>query len=262
MLGIATSLSTPTRRRRAAAAALLSALALAIPAAARAVDACVSPRPAPPQSISAVRVVASGFSPALAHVVDAAMAAWNHPTCNARWGFPRFELSTELPHRVLQVRFVAGESADGPGRCGSFVGHEVVLYSHARDPRDGVLRSCGDAPHLIDTLIHELGHVLGLEDQYSPACAGHAMGQLVRTRGGELLRRQLRPAECAAADSRFLTLAEKRGTNFDGDRLAALESTAVGRGMIRLPDESSRSLPRFARSVRGSRAIGSAAYGL
>lgn len=232
------------------------AAAEALPAGLGPADPCVSPRFRPAHELDAILVAPRGFPPGLEGVVDDAMAAWNGPACNSNAGFPRFEYRTALSHRVLVVRYVTGEAASGAGRCGAFAGNEVTIYSHARDPVDGSLRSCGGPEHLSDTLSHELGHVLGLEDQLDPACSGHIMGQLSRDVGGRLLRRRLQPAECAAADRLFLTARERTSPPAGRDSTARLDGP-LGAGAIRLPGESARSRPRFSRTVRGSPETGS-----
>lgn len=188
--------------------------------AAGAADSCVAARQRPAEAIDAIRVVPHGFPPGLRTVVARAMELWNAPSCNGGGGFPRFSLAAESAHRVLHVRWVRGVNPRVAGSCGSFAGNQISLYSHARDPRDGGLRPCGNAARLAETLAHELGHALGLADQYGAGCQGHIMGQLTRTATGAILARRVRPLECAAADAVFLTLAE-RGGWAAGDQLAA-----------------------------------------
>ncbi len=231
-------------------AAALAALAAA--SAARGAEACVDARERPLQAIEAVRVIAHGFPPAVAPAVARAMAMWNAPECNTG-GFPLFRATTEEPHRVIHVRWVAGTSPRFEGSCGSFSGNQVLVYSHARDPRDGGIRTCGTVGRVAETLAHEMGHVLGLEDQYGPECDGYIMGQLVRTRAGAVRERRVRAAECAAADRWFLTLAERGGWS-DADRLAAAPeapASAAAGAAVRPPAGAAGSRPRSARTAPG-----------
>jgi hypothetical protein len=102
-------------------------------------------------------------------------------------GFPRFVLDGARS-RSVSVRFVPGSS--GSRRCGSFVGSTVTLYGQALDP-DGRPRLCADAGI---NLAHELGHVLGLKDEYDQGSCGAAiMAQSPERRRD---RRQVSLEEC------------------------------------------------------------------
>lgn len=227
-------------------AAALAALAAA--PAARGAEVCVDARERPLQAIEAVRIVPHGFPPAVAPAVARAMAMWNAPECNSG-GFPLFRAQTDEPHRVIHVRWIEGTSPRVEGSCGNFSGSQIVLYSHARDPRDGGIRSCGTVGRVTETLAHELGHALGLEDQYDPECDGYIMSQLVRTRRGAVRERRVRPAECAAADRWFLTLAERGGWS-GADRLADAPAAAAGAG-VRPQAGAAGFPPRSARTAPG-----------
>lgn len=252
---------TRTGRRQVAAvpgrapALLLTLAGLAGPT--HATAACVEARERPLQAIEAVRVVAHGFPRALAPAVERAMAMWNAPSCNSG-GFPFFRGDTEAPHRVLHVRWVRGTSPQVEGSCGSFLGNQIVLYSQARDPLGGAVRPCGNVEQVAQTLAHELGHALGLADQYDAECSGYIMGQLVRLRSGQLRERQVRPEECRAADRWFLTIAE-RGAWADADRLAGSpEATAAA--PVRSPAGAAGSPRRSARIALGIPATESDGY--
>jgi hypothetical protein len=195
--------------REAALALLLAAGFAPAGAATGAADACVSMRERPLQAIEAIRVEVHGFPAGLLPAVERAMAFWNHTNCNSDSDFPRFRFATDEPHRVLHVRWVKGPSPIVEGSCGAFSGNEIVLYSHARVTRGGAVRTCGNSARVAETLAHELGHALGLKDQYGAECSGFIMGQLTRTRSGSILERRVRAQECAAADGVFLTLAER-----------------------------------------------------
>jgi len=229
---------------------LVTALA-ASATASSAAESCVSAKVRPLQAIEAVRLVPRDFPAGLLPIVERAMSFWNHAGCNGDAGFPRFRFVTDEPHRVVYVRWVPGTSATAEGLCGTFAGDEIVLYSHARDGRGRPARSCGGPPRLAETLAHELGHVLGLDDQYATRCAGYIMNQLWLTRSGAPLERRVRPEECAAADTGFLTAAER------GGRTAAEQLAAEA---LRLRAGAAGSRPRSARIALGIPATESDGY--
>jgi hypothetical protein len=224
---------------------------------------CASTAGAPPQALEAVRVVPVGLPPPAAWALDRARSLWNDAACNSALDFPLFVAETELPHRVLEVVWHA---VPHPGRrsvCGSFAGRRIDLWASTLDAQ-GVARSCGGPERLAETLAHELGHVLGLEDRYEPECAGAIMSQMLRLPSGELLRRAVRREECAAADTVFATDAERRREQ-ESWTFAALQmgapSGAADSGGLRPPSPAAPpALPRSARTAPGSRARASAAF--
>jgi hypothetical protein len=241
--------------REAACALLLVAAFAPATATADAADACVSARDRPLQAIEAIRVVAHGFPAGLLPAVERAMAFWNHTSCNSDFDFPRFRFATDEPHRVLHVRWVEGPSPTVEGSCGAFSGNEIALYSHARVTRGGAVRSCGNSARVAETLAHELGHALGLEDQYGGECSGFIMGQLTRTRSGAILERRVRAAECTAADGVFLTLAERTARTV-ADLVAGRFEPAPA-GALTSPAAAAGFRPPAARIALGIPATGS-----
>jgi hypothetical protein len=220
---------------------------------------CASTRGRPPQALEAVRVVPVGLPPAAAWALERATSLWNDASCNAAGAFPVFVTATELPHRVLQVVWHAGAHPGRRGVCGSFAGTRIDLWAATVDAQ-GVAGSCGGPERLAETLAHELGHVLGLEDRYEPECSGAIMSQLTRLSSGELLARAVRAEECAAADSVFATEAERR-LEEAGWRVAEVLAESAGAAPLRPRSPAAPPDPR--RSVRtapGSRATGSAAF--
>lgn len=186
--------------------ALLLAAAVAAPAAASDAAPCVVGRLAPPGGLSRIALEPIGFPPSLRDVPRIAAEMWNDGDCNAG-RFPRFTLDGDGDRR-LRVRWIDGVSPE-PGVCGRFAGDEIELYAAALTPLRRQPVRCGDLQRVAETLAHELGHALGLLDVRGPACAGRIMDQLRLRADGTLAPRAVHAEECAVADRRFLTLAER-----------------------------------------------------
>jgi hypothetical protein len=187
--------------------ALLLAAALAAPAAADDADApCVAGRLAPPGGLSRIALEAVGFPRALRDVPRLAAEMWNAGPCNAG-RFPRFTFDGD-GDRLLRVRWIDGVSPT-PGVCGRFARDEIELYAATLTPLRSEPLRCGDRLRIAETLAHELGHALGLLDVRGPACAGRIMDQLRLRADGTLAPRAVHAEECAVADRRFHTLAER-----------------------------------------------------
>ena len=169
-------------------------------------ETCTAARTERVDALSTIGIEPVDFPPRLAAVPLAAAALWNEAPCAAA-GRPRFVAGGG--DRTLVVRWIAGASTSSEGVCGAFAGREIRLYAFARDPFDGRLLHCGESARLVEILAHELGHALGLFDQRAPECRGRIMGQLVRRGDGSIAARSVHAEECAAAASRFLTLAER-----------------------------------------------------
>ena len=101
---------------------------------------------------------------ALAGAVQAAIGLWSDCRRHSE-GVPTLLAGTGGTRRI-EVVFVSGPS--GSRRCGEFQSSTVTLYRSALDA-DGKPVHCGD---IARTLAHEIGHVLGLADQYDPPAAG------------------------------------------------------------------------------------------
>lgn len=186
---------------------LLLAAAMAAPAAASdAAAPCVAGRLAPPGGLSRIALEAVGFPRALRDVPRLATEMWNAGHCNAG-RFPRFTLDGDGDRR-LRVRWIDGVSPE-PGVCGRFARDEIELYAATLTPVQRKPLRCGDRQRITETLAHELGHALGLLDVRGPACAGRIMDQLRRRADGTLAPRAVHAEECAVADRRFHTLAER-----------------------------------------------------
>lgn len=185
--------------------ALLLAIAVAAPGAAS--DApCVVGRLAPPGGLSRIALEAVGFPHALRDAPRLAAEMWNAGHCNAG-RFPRFTLDGDGDRR-LRVRWIDGVAPE-PGVCGRFVRDEIELYAATLTAVQREPLRCGDRHRVAETLAHELGHALGLLDVRGPACAGRIMDQLRLRTDGTLAPRAVHAEECAVADRRFQTLAER-----------------------------------------------------
>ncbi len=92
------------------------------------------------------------------------MAQWNSSSCNpGGTAFPKFQTSAQGAGRTVNVTFQAGSDPSAPGRCGSFSGNNIKLFEQARLPSGQVVH-CDRPDILADSLAHELGHLLGLDD--------------------------------------------------------------------------------------------------
>jgi hypothetical protein len=118
--------------------------------------------------------------------------------------FPRFVTDGE-GDMTLTVR--RESRTTGAAHCAYIGRREIVLFDQVRT-HDGVVLSCG---RLEPYLAHELGHVLGLADQKGGRrCQPHVMAPILEE---SLARarpdgRRVQPAECRAADQRWLTGSE------------------------------------------------------
>jgi hypothetical protein len=224
--------------------ALLLAAAVAAPAVASGAAPCVVGRLAPIGGLSRIALDPIGFPRSLRDVPRMAAEMWNAERCNAG-RFPRFTIGGDGDRR-LRVRWIDGVSP-APGVCGRFARDEIELFAAAPTPVERKPLRCGDRQRLAETLAHELGHALGLLDVRGPDCAGRIMDQLRLRADGTLAPRAVHAEECAIADRRFHTLAERsaprRPDAWSGDLLsmARLQSAeaplpAGGPGLPRPPE--------------------------
>ena len=139
-------------------------------------------------------------------LLEGAVESWR--TCR-QYGrdFPRFVVGA-TGTRTVEVEYVHGSS--GARSCGSFQRRKIKLFGSALDP-SGRPRRCGDPATI---LAHELGHVLGLVDQYgSGSCSSHIMSQ---TPPAGRDRRRVEPAECATVAARWAMEADRLASVDDG----------------------------------------------
>jgi hypothetical protein len=247
----------PWRWRVAAALLLAFAVTVAVPAGAA--GRCALRREAPVEALSSIELDPHGFPDAFADVPARAVALWTRRDCIGDADFPVLTLAPGAGERRIEVLFRPGPSTVLPSACGEFVGSRIVLHGKFRDPRDGRLVSCGGPDRLVETLAHELGHALGLRDQFDPACSDHIMAQLARGRDGLLASRRVQPDECRVAGSGFTTAFE-RAVATGRDLLAADLESDPRRPRLRPESVLPPSLPPAARTARDIHATGSAVF--
>lgn len=184
---------------RSAPSFLLLAVSLTLPASAE--DLGTDPEPAGcTQLVDRRPSYSAGIGILLHHtvarsVVEEAIELWM--ACEG-YGtdFPPFLIKRQGSQTVL-VRH--GGRSTYPGRCGSFNGAIIILYSTTLNDK-GRLVSCGSPAEL---LAHELGHALGLDDApKTNACLTHAMALIHDTQRNH---RSVQPGECRAAGRRWVT---------------------------------------------------------
>jgi len=161
--------------------------------------ACVASRTNTLSTYANVQLIPQGF-PAGSTAVEQGMAMWNASTCNGNNGtaFPWFQLTSGAT-RVVNVNYINGASATTPNICGSFSGSNIFVYTRFRDAQSGNEYPCppGDSG-LAQTVAHELGHMLGLDDVTGTTCSSYIMSE-VRYTNGTYNTRSVKAAECARA---------------------------------------------------------------
>lgn len=128
---------------------------------------------------------------------------WND-ACDGGYATPAINYgggcsSTDVPIRVVYEQKV---SDNGKGTCGAYTqlttsqntGGTIIWYQYGRNLDTGETFPCSGT-NITDTLVHELGHALGLSDVSDLMCFGHIMGNSVNntTRG-------IRSDDCSAVD--------------------------------------------------------------
>ncbi len=157
----------------------------------------------------------SSLSASMKGFVRNAAVPWNDADCNkpvanAHYTYDFPILATENGQgsgRTIDVIYVMGFNPSNDESCGSFSGNTIRLYERMR--LNGVPKLCNSEQLMTDTISHELGHLLGLADQYDPSCSGHIMGQRTYTSGGAYVDRSVRPEECQKVAETNKTPAEQ-----------------------------------------------------
>ncbi len=136
--------------------------------------------------------------------VDDAVNAWNQ-TCPPSLGRPNIRSSgaTGMDHSEFWYVTVSdGPSLENPTACGEFItdGPLGPTINLNRQAIGVTTRTLGNCP-ISETLEHEIGHLLNLDDVYDTACSNYLMYFLT---GNQYLHQE----ECAAADEYNNTDAE------------------------------------------------------
>jgi hypothetical protein len=137
---------------------------------------------------------------------------WND-TCDGGYATPQLNYgggcsSTDVPIRVVYEKKV---SDNGKGTCGSYVqfttgantGGTVIMYESGRNMETQEIYPCSSA-NITDTLTHELGHALGLNDVSDLSCYGHIMGKQIN-----FTTRSIRADDCSAVDQLWTSTQEQ-----------------------------------------------------
>ena len=156
-------------------------------ASAAAGEGCVRSAAPPPDVAAPIELRLEDVAPGTAR---GAIALWQG--CRgAGASAPAFVLTAGGAGRVLTRRL----AAHGRAVCGELRGNEILLYAFAGGA--GGVRRCGNQA---ETLAHELGHLLGLDDAPADAaCAGHIMAPNPGPGG---VARAVRRGECLAVGAR------------------------------------------------------------
>jgi hypothetical protein len=116
----------------------------------------------------------------------------------------------------IEVVYEAGISTNSRRTCGVFLGTTsggavtggtMTIFQFGQylsGPEAGKLYACD--VQASDTIAHELGHVLGLDDATSSACYGHIMGSRM------VDDREIAADDCAEVNQLWNTPAEQQGT--------------------------------------------------
>lgn len=121
-------------------------------------------------------------------------------------GFPSLLPNTNGGDIAVGVVLAGGVSTSTTGGCGQFrptfnassgrlTGGTIELF-------DATTSGYDCEPDRSETIAHEIGHILGLNDTNNPSCYGHIMGPHVIGGNPPLA---VQPDECAAADSYWTT---------------------------------------------------------
>lgn len=191
--------------------------AAGFPAAALAAECAGSARSAgAPVGYNKVQLVPSGVPPSLMPSFDAAYEEWNDPACNpGGTAFPTFQTNAAPDAlRVVNVNFHSGSNPRNGSSCAYIEGNDINIFSRALSGT--TWRTCTAPNQFQDTLSHELGHLLGLQDQFDSSCSGKIMSQKEVSPSGTYTDREVQSDECAKVDEVNTTPAERAAADCTG----------------------------------------------
>jgi hypothetical protein len=155
-----------------------------------------------------IQLVPSGIPSTLQDAFNKAYEAWNDPDCNKQGtSFPSFGTGPAPDARVVNVIFNSGSNPRNSASCANFSGNDINIYDRALAGTQW--RSCTSPNEFQDTLSHELGHLLGLEDKGS-GCGGYIMSQKEISSTGAYKDREVQPDECQKVDETNTTPTERQ----------------------------------------------------
>lgn len=194
------------------AASLVGTAALLPLLAPKSASSCVVSNRSPGQAVGydAVQLVGVGLTSNQQQALQNGMNEWNATSCNqGGTSFPRFQFGAQGAGRTIEVLFKAGIDPDRPERCGFFVGNRITLFEKARLPGSGHIVHCDQTTILKDTVTHELGHLLGLQDNGNSGCNTHIMAPVTITGSNDYVDRSAKPAECSKVAETMVTPHER-----------------------------------------------------
>lgn len=151
---------------------------------------------------------------------------WNKETCNpGQKAFPVFHEGSRTGARVISINFYQGANPDNRSSCGRFALNEIKLYEVALV--GSTMVPCTPPEQVKDTISHELGHLLGLDDR-STSCPNHIMSPRQVSAGGTYTDRKVQTDECAKVAETNATPEERANAG------CATPLTAPGRGVRRI----------------------------
>lgn len=153
-----------------------------------------------PSNNGSIQLCNLNLPPSLMGAVRSGYGAWNDCP-GASSGFPEFwETYQWDTGQVVGLRYVEGVNPDNQTACGYYdpSNQEIVFFEIARVAGQTV--PCTRPDIFMDTVTHELGHVLGLANIFDPACSTYIMSPLARTGPQTYINRTLKNEECWKVD--------------------------------------------------------------
>ena len=146
-------------------------------------------------------------APSLLNYLNTATSIWNDCSnygASMAQGIPGFTINSSSSPGPSYTIFLSSVPHGGTA-CASIQGDLITVYpSNSENP------NCNYNGGYASVIAHELGHLLGLTEQTSPACSGFLMSQ---PWSGVNFPTQVSAVECIAADAAVETLAEWEAEN-------------------------------------------------